>query len=170
MPTLWGYSGHLQTVFHSIVGRVKCPWPSGDRIYLSLDDNSTLTYDLYQPLNEPNGMLNTTTLHLFTYLSVYFTFNVPNGRIRSIAKKMWNDIRVLWPKFHVIKICDFYCLEMRQVVKRPKNESNIFLHSHFICVDQFCFPSKTSVTNGDFFKFPAIVFVIHFSTILSISL
>lgn len=56
VPTLWGYSGHLQTVFHSIVGRVKCPWPSGERIYLALDDNSTLTYDLYQPLNEPNGM------------------------------------------------------------------------------------------------------------------
>jgi len=54
VPTLWGYSGHLQTVFHSIVGRVKCPWPSGDRIYLTLDDNSTLTYDLYQPLNEPD--------------------------------------------------------------------------------------------------------------------
>lgn len=57
VPTLWGYSGHLQTVFHSIVGRVKCPWPSGDRIYMTLDDNSTLTYDLYQPLNEPNGKL-----------------------------------------------------------------------------------------------------------------
>lgn len=55
VPTLWGYSGHLQTVFHSIVGRVKCPWPTGERIYLALDDNSTLTYDLYQPLNKPNG-------------------------------------------------------------------------------------------------------------------
>lgn len=56
IPTrLWGFSGHFQTVFHSIVGRVKCPWPSGDRIYLSLEDGSTLTYDLYQRLNEPTG-------------------------------------------------------------------------------------------------------------------
>lgn len=63
VPTLWGYSGHLQTVFHSIVGRVKCPWPSGDRIYLTLADNSTLTYDLYQPLNEPKGILNKHLAH-----------------------------------------------------------------------------------------------------------
>lgn len=53
VPTrLWGFSGHVQTVIHSIVGRVKCPWPLGERIYLSLSDGSTLTYDLYQPLNE----------------------------------------------------------------------------------------------------------------------
>lgn len=53
VPTrLWGFSGHVQTVIHSIVGRVKCPWPLGERVYLSLADGSTLTYDLYQPLNE----------------------------------------------------------------------------------------------------------------------
>lgn len=53
VPTrLWGFSGHVQTVIHSIVGRVKCPWPLGERVYLSLSDGSTLTYDLYKPLNE----------------------------------------------------------------------------------------------------------------------
>jgi len=53
VPTrLWGFSGHVQTVLHSIVGRVKCPWPLGERVYLLLNDGSTLTYDLYQPLNE----------------------------------------------------------------------------------------------------------------------
>ncbi|XP_055386134.1 abhydrolase domain-containing protein 2 [Condylostylus longicornis] len=53
VPTrLWGFSGHVQTVIHSIVGRVKCPWPLGERCYLSLRDGSTLTYDLYQPLIE----------------------------------------------------------------------------------------------------------------------
>jgi len=51
-PRLWGFSGHVQTVLHSIVGRVKCPWPLGERVYLSLPDGSTLTYDLYQPLKE----------------------------------------------------------------------------------------------------------------------
>lgn len=56
VPTrLWGFSGHVQTVLHSIIGRVKCPWPLGERIYISLADGSTLTYDLYQPLNEHEG-------------------------------------------------------------------------------------------------------------------
>lgn len=56
VPTrLWGFSGHFQTVFHSIVGRVRCPWPLGERVFLGLEDGSTLTYDLYQPINEPNG-------------------------------------------------------------------------------------------------------------------
>lgn len=35
---------------------MKCPWPLGERVYLSLADGSTLTYDLYQPLNEHEGM------------------------------------------------------------------------------------------------------------------
>ncbi|KAF7993180.1 hypothetical protein HCN44_006240 [Aphidius gifuensis] len=49
-PTrLWGFSGHVQTIVHSIIGRVRCPWPIGDRIYMSLTDGTTLTYDLYQP-------------------------------------------------------------------------------------------------------------------------
>lgn len=56
VPTrLWGFSGHMQTVLHSIVGRFKCPWPLGERVYLTLDDGSTLTYDLYKPLNEHEG-------------------------------------------------------------------------------------------------------------------
>lgn len=51
IPTrLWGFSGHIQTIIHSIIGRVKCPWPLGERVYLALSDGSTLTYDLYQPL------------------------------------------------------------------------------------------------------------------------
>ncbi|XP_017768841.1 PREDICTED: abhydrolase domain-containing protein 2 [Nicrophorus vespilloides] len=51
IPTrLWGFSGHIQTILHSIVGRVRCPWPIGERVYLTLNDESTVTYDLYQPL------------------------------------------------------------------------------------------------------------------------
>ncbi|XP_024935699.1 abhydrolase domain-containing protein 2 isoform X2 [Cephus cinctus] len=50
-PTrLWGFSGHVQTIVHSIIGRVRCPWPIGERVYITLPDDSTLTYDLYQPL------------------------------------------------------------------------------------------------------------------------
>jgi len=50
-PRLWGFSGHIQTILHSVVGRVRCPWPLGERIYLSLVDGSTLSYDLYQAIN-----------------------------------------------------------------------------------------------------------------------
>lgn len=54
VPTrLWGFSGHVQTIVHSIIGRVRCPWPIGARISLILPDKSTLTYDLYEPLGSP---------------------------------------------------------------------------------------------------------------------
>lgn len=50
-PTrLWGFSGHVQTIIHSVIGRVRCPWPIGERVYIGLPDETTLTYDLYQPL------------------------------------------------------------------------------------------------------------------------
>ncbi|KAJ9585237.1 hypothetical protein L9F63_002937, partial [Diploptera punctata] len=53
IPTrLWGFSGHVQTIIHSIIGRVRCPWPIGERCYLNLHDGTTLTYDLYQPLDQ----------------------------------------------------------------------------------------------------------------------
>jgi len=53
VPTrLWGFSGHVQTIIHSIIGRVRCPWPIGERCYLSLYDGTTLTYDVYQPLDQ----------------------------------------------------------------------------------------------------------------------
>ncbi|KAJ8941654.1 hypothetical protein NQ314_010299 [Rhamnusium bicolor] len=52
IPTrLWGFSGHVQTILHSVIGRVKCPWPIGERVFLNLDDGTTLTYDMYQPLD-----------------------------------------------------------------------------------------------------------------------
>lgn len=52
IPTrLWGFSGHVQTILHSVIGRVKCPWPMGERIFLTLSDGTTLTYDMYQPLD-----------------------------------------------------------------------------------------------------------------------
>ncbi|XP_018329052.1 abhydrolase domain-containing protein 2 [Agrilus planipennis] len=51
IPTrLWGFSGHVQTIIHSIIGRVRCPWPLGERVYLTLRDGTTLTFDMYQPL------------------------------------------------------------------------------------------------------------------------
>ncbi|XP_076630121.1 abhydrolase domain-containing protein 2 [Colletes latitarsis] len=51
-PTrLWGFSGHVQTIIHSVIGHVRCPWPIGERVYIGLPDSTTLTYDLYQPLS-----------------------------------------------------------------------------------------------------------------------
>lgn len=53
IPTrLWGFSGHVQTILQSLIGRVKCPWPLGERVFIVLHDGSTLTYDLYQPMNQ----------------------------------------------------------------------------------------------------------------------
>nr|CAD7257836.1 unnamed protein product [Timema shepardi] len=53
IPTrLWGFSGHVQTIVHSIIGRVRCPWPIGERCELLLRDGTTLTYDVYQSLDQ----------------------------------------------------------------------------------------------------------------------
>ncbi|KAG5896442.1 hypothetical protein JTB14_022521 [Gonioctena quinquepunctata] len=52
IPTrLWGFSGHVQTILHSIIGRVKCPWPIGERVFITLTDGTTVTYDVYQPID-----------------------------------------------------------------------------------------------------------------------
>jgi len=52
IPTrIWGFSGHIQTVLHSLIGRMKCPWPIGERISFLLPDGATLTYDMYKPLD-----------------------------------------------------------------------------------------------------------------------
>nr|XP_023024019.1 abhydrolase domain-containing protein 2 [Leptinotarsa decemlineata] len=52
IPTrLWGFSGHVQTILHSIIGRVKCPWPIGERVFLTLQDGTTVTYDVYHPID-----------------------------------------------------------------------------------------------------------------------
>ena len=77
VPTrLWGFSGHVQTVLHSIVGRVKCPWPLGERVYLMLSDGSTLTYDLYQPLNEHEGKIHShgDKLRITDFSLILFSF------------------------------------------------------------------------------------------------
>lgn len=76
VPTrLWGFSGHVQTVIHSIVGRVKCPWPLGERVYLTLQDDSTLTYDLYQPLSEHEGG---SIYSIIVYLFMPFSLSILN--------------------------------------------------------------------------------------------
>lgn len=76
IPTrLWGFSGHVQTILHSIIGRVKCPWPIGERIYLVLPDSTTLTYDVYQPLGTIYEGIHIKMLH-FQSLHFLLTFRL----------------------------------------------------------------------------------------------
>ena len=75
-PTrLWGFSGHVQTIVHSIIGRVRCPWPIGERVYIRLPDETTLTYDLYEPLTNSHEGLLESRLEL-TILKSYYLQNL----------------------------------------------------------------------------------------------
>ncbi|XP_075219349.1 abhydrolase domain-containing protein 2 isoform X2 [Lycorma delicatula] len=89
IPTrLWGFSGHVQTIVHSIIGRVRCPWPIGERTYLSLSDGTTLTYDLYQPIDQSHdgytGDFNEMLHHL--------TEKLPNTKIITLGYSMGGNI------------------------------------------------------------------------------
>ncbi|KAF6201406.1 hypothetical protein GE061_005854 [Apolygus lucorum] len=56
IPTkFWGFDGHIQTILHSVFGRMKSPWPRGERCEILLEDGSTLTYDVYQRLSKDKG-------------------------------------------------------------------------------------------------------------------
>ncbi|BET02426.1 alpha/beta hydrolase fold [Nesidiocoris tenuis] len=56
VPTrFWGFDGHAQTILHSVVGRMKSPWPRGERSEIFLQDGSMLTYDVYQRLSNERG-------------------------------------------------------------------------------------------------------------------
>lgn len=71
IPTrLWGFSGHVQTILHSVIGRVRCPWPIGERVFLTLHDGTTLTYDRYQPLdtNFPGNLAWQNYLLIYYYV------------------------------------------------------------------------------------------------------
>jgi len=50
-PTkLWGYSGHIQTIFQSVISRLHCPLVNGRRYFIRATDGATVTYDFYQPI------------------------------------------------------------------------------------------------------------------------
>lgn len=52
-PTrLWGYSGHVQTIIQGVVSRVVYPLINGKRYYFLQPDDTTVTYDLYQPTEQ----------------------------------------------------------------------------------------------------------------------
>ena len=79
IPTrVWGFSGHIQTVLHSLIGRMKCPWPIGERTSVQLSDGATLTYDMYQPLDlhTSGGTLNSAKFYLIIFLIIlWFCFD-----------------------------------------------------------------------------------------------
>ena len=55
-PLLWGKSGHLQTIVYGRLGRVKTPFTRGERVYVSMSDGGTVTYDVFEPLRQhPHG-------------------------------------------------------------------------------------------------------------------
>ena len=50
-PTrLWGFSGHVQTIIQGIISRFHYPLISGKRYFFVQSDGTTVTYDLYQPI------------------------------------------------------------------------------------------------------------------------
>lgn len=50
VPTLlWGKSGHLQTFIYAKLGRVKSPFPKGNRHYLEMPDGALMTFDVFEP-------------------------------------------------------------------------------------------------------------------------
>ncbi|XP_043221088.1 abhydrolase domain-containing protein 2-like [Amphibalanus amphitrite] len=53
VPTpLWGLSGHLQTIVHAVVGRVRTRQRESVRRFSRLADGATLTWDEWTPLDE----------------------------------------------------------------------------------------------------------------------
>ncbi|XP_050675606.1 abhydrolase domain-containing protein 2 isoform X2 [Leptidea sinapis] len=89
MPTrLWGFSGHVQTILHSLIGRVRCPWPIGARISLLLPDRSTLTYDLYEPVGtEHEGHTDD-----FNYMLENLTERYPNTKLVLVGFSLGGNL------------------------------------------------------------------------------
>jgi len=52
-PTrLWGYSGHIQTIIQGFISRLYCPLVNGRRQSFKAADGATVTYDIYQPIEQ----------------------------------------------------------------------------------------------------------------------
>ncbi|XP_039628994.1 monoacylglycerol lipase ABHD2 [Polypterus senegalus] len=51
-PLLWGKSGHLQTALYGKMGRVSSPHPYGLRKFLTMPDEATATFDLFESLSD----------------------------------------------------------------------------------------------------------------------
>ena len=63
VPTkVWGFSGHIQTVLYCIIDRPNCRDPVGERVCINLSDGSTLTYDIFQPLERHESGENLTVV------------------------------------------------------------------------------------------------------------
>ncbi|XP_048749522.2 monoacylglycerol lipase ABHD2-like [Ostrea edulis] len=48
-PLIWGKSGHLQTFIYAKLGRVKSPYPRGERCSVMMPDGATMTFDVFEP-------------------------------------------------------------------------------------------------------------------------
>lgn len=53
IPTfIWGKSGHIQTFLYGKMGRVQVPKVKGDRHSVVMKDGATMTFDVFQPLQQ----------------------------------------------------------------------------------------------------------------------
>ena len=69
-PTrLWGFSGHVQTIIQGIISRFHYPLISGKRYFFVQSDGTTVTYDLYQPI-EHHALNGENLLPLCSWLFV----------------------------------------------------------------------------------------------------
>lgn len=59
VPTrVWGKSGHMQTIVYGKYGRIRSPFPKGNRHFIKLEDGSTMSYDVFEPfMPHPRGDL-----------------------------------------------------------------------------------------------------------------
>lgn len=134
MPTrLWGFSGHVQTVLHSIVGRLNCPWPLGERVYLSLQDGSTLTYDLYQPLNEHEG--NYRRYRLDYGFNLLFDFSFVDDITVAICPGIGNSSETVYIRtfVHYSQCHGYRCAVLNHIGALPTvqvTSSRIFTYGH----------------------------------------
>lgn len=55
---------------------MKCPWPIGERVSILTDDGSTLTYDVYQPLDVHTTAGIENQYHLVSNGKVHFCFSL----------------------------------------------------------------------------------------------
>ncbi|XP_011495795.1 PREDICTED: abhydrolase domain-containing protein 2 [Ceratosolen solmsi marchali] len=130
-PTrLWGFSGHVQTIVHSIIGRVRCPWPIGERVYIALQDGTTLTYDLYQPLS--NGHEDDVTICICpgignssesVYIRTFVHFVQCHGYRCTVLNHVGalSSVKVTAPRIFTYGHTDDYHTMMKNLLEKHRN-------------------------------------------------
>uniref|UniRef100_T1J4L3 AB hydrolase-1 domain-containing protein n=1 Tax=Strigamia maritima TaxID=126957 RepID=T1J4L3_STRMM len=98
-PSLWGRSGHLQTIIHGIIGRIHCPLLKNERSIVVLPDGATVSFDIYQS-SVPHSEKNDCTLAICPGIansseSLYIKTFVENAQLNGYRCAVLNHIGVL---------------------------------------------------------------------------